>query len=46
MKKTEDNVWAQAAAQFQENLNQSWTKALTNFQGVGASASPDTSHPA
>ena len=46
MKKTEDNVWAQAAAQFQENLNQSWTKALTSFQGVGASASPDTSHPA
>ncbi len=46
MKKTEDNVWEQAAAQFQENLNQSWTKALTNFQGVGASASPDTSHPA
>lgn len=46
MKKTEDNVWAQAAAQFQENLNQSWTQALTNFQGVGATASPDTSHPA
>ena len=46
MKKTEDNVWKQAAAQFQENLNQSWTKALTSFQGVGASASPDTSHPA
>ncbi len=46
MKKTEDNVWEQAAAQFQENLNQSWTQALTNFQGVGASASPDTSHPA
>ena len=46
MKKTEDNVWEQAAAQFQENLNQSWTKALTSFQGVGASASPDTSHPA
>jgi polyhydroxyalkanoate synthase len=46
MKKTEDNVWEQAAAQFQENLNQSWTKALTNFQGVGATVSPDTSHPA
>ncbi len=46
MKKTEDNVWEQAAAQFQENLNQSWTKALTNFQGVGAAASPDASHPA
>ena len=46
MKKTEDKVWKQAAAQFQENLNQSWTKALTSFQGVGASASPDTSHPA
>ncbi len=46
MKKTEDNVWEQSAAQFQENLNQSWTKALTNFQGVGAAASPDTSHPA
>ena len=46
MKKTEDNVWAQAAAQFQENLNQSWTQALTNFQGVGATVSPDTSHPA
>ncbi len=46
MKKTEDNVWAQAAAQFQENLNQSWTQALTSFQGVGAAASPDTSHPA
>ena len=46
MKKTEDNVWEQAAAQFQENLNQSWTQALTNFQGLGASASPDTSHPA
>ena len=46
MKKTEDKVWKQAAAQFQENLNQSWTKALTSFQGVGAAASPDTSHPA
>jgi polyhydroxyalkanoate synthase len=46
MKKNEDNVWTQAAAQFQENLNQSWTQALANFQGVGATASPDTSHPA
>ncbi len=46
MKKSEDNVWQQVAAQFQENLNQSWTQALTNFQGVGATASPDTSHPA
>ena len=46
MKKTEDKVWKQAAAQFQENLNQSWTKALTSFQGVGAAASPDASHPA
>ena len=46
MKKTEDNVWEQAAAQFQENLNQSWTQALTNFQGVGATVSPDASHPA
>ena len=46
MKKNEDNVWTQAAAQFQENLNQSWAQALANFQGVGATASPDTSHPA
>ncbi|MCF8147894.1 MAG: class I poly(R)-hydroxyalkanoic acid synthase [Sulfuritalea sp.] len=46
MKKKEDNVWTQAAAQFQENLNQSWTKALANFQGVGTAALPDTSHPA
>ena len=46
MKKNEDNVWTQAAAQFQENLNQSWTQALANFQGMGATASPDTSHPA
>ena len=46
MKKSEDNVWAKAAAQFQENLNQSWTQALTNFQGVSTAAAPDTSHPA
>ncbi len=32
------DLWAQTAAQFQETLSQSWTKALVNFQNLDFSA--------
>jgi len=32
------DLWAQTAAQFQETVSQSWTKALVNFQNLDFSA--------